>query len=408
MNFSLSDDQVVLQDSIRRYCKEQFSSDWRKRSIRGSEDFDRKHWRAFAEMGWLGLLVPEDCGGSGGSIIDATLVLQELSRFIVTQPYLACAVVATHLLKLAEPGERRTELLTAIASGAQIVTLAPATLSGSRRSEEPTAEKASAGGYVLRGSQGFALSGPVADKFIVAARVREGRWSSRDLDLFVVDKDSPGLVRRDYATLCGRGASDLTFEDCRLPAEALLASGEKGRAVISGAFDFAVTAACAEAVGAMDGVVWTTAEYLKVRRAYGTTLNTFQALQHRLADMLVELELSRSIFYRVLSVFFQPDLRLRRNTISSAKALIGRAAKFVAANGIQLHGAMGMVDDYVIGRHFKQLTTIEALFGNSDFHWERRAAKENFMYLVPEANSDQNVASGKTASSDSDARVSGL
>jgi hypothetical protein len=182
------------------------------------------------------------------------------------------------------------------------------------------------------------------------------------------------MRRRDYYTIDGRCASDLTLEEVRIGEDAVLITEDLGLPAIEEAIDFALLGLCAEAVGAMDRIIKVTAEYLKTRRAYGSTLNTFQALQHRLADMLVELELSRSMLYCAFAAFSSSNPAERRRTVSSAKALIGRSAKFVAANGIQLHGAQGMVDDYVIGQHFKQLTVIEAIFGCSDFHWERCAS----------------------------------
>jgi alkylation response protein AidB-like acyl-CoA dehydrogenase len=223
----------------------------------------------------------------------------------------------------------------------------------------------------LSGHKSFVLSGPRADTFLVSARVADLRKDETGLALFVVPRDAAGLACRDFVTMDGRGATELTLDDVRVEQDDRLTLDGEGENVIEACTQYAIAGTCAEAIGAMDDVVKVTASYLKTRRAYGTTLNTFQALQHRMADMLVELEMSRSMLLRLLAAFSREDALTRRRTVSAAKALIGGSAKFIASHGIQLHGAMGMVAEYVIGRHFKQLTMLETLFGNSSFHWER-------------------------------------
>jgi alkylation response protein AidB-like acyl-CoA dehydrogenase len=246
---------------------------------------------------------------------------------------------------------------------------------------ETVAHRHPSGEYVLHGKKALVLAGPIADKFAVSTRLASENGAHGRIAVFLVDRDAPGMRRRDYHTIDGRCAADLTLEDVKVGEDALLITEEFGLLAIEEAMDFAIIGLCAEAVGAMDKIIKVTAEYLKTRRAYGSTLNTFQALQHRLADMMVELEMSRSMLYCAFAAFSGSNLVERRGVVSSAKALIGRSAKFVAANGIQLHGAQGMVDDYMIGQHFKQLTVIEAIFGCSDFHWERcasRSGEESF------------------------------
>src|SRR5258708_3948844 len=238
---------------------------------------------------------------------------------------------------------------------------------------ETSAERNAGGEYALSGRKRLVLGGSMADKFAVSARLDCGNGGHGGIAVFIVNRDAPGMSLREYSTIDGRSAADLTLENVVVGQDALLIPAEHGLAAIEEATDFAITGLCAEAIGAMDKVIKVTAEYLKTRRAYGSTLNKFQALQHRVADMLIELELSRSMLYYAFAAFSETSPEDRKRAVSSAKALIGRSAKFVAANGIQLHGAQGMADDYLIGQHFKQMTVLEALFGNSDFHWERCA-----------------------------------
>jgi alkylation response protein AidB-like acyl-CoA dehydrogenase len=374
MDLSFSAEQEMLRGNVGRYCRDRLE----RNSLQQNDvAFSREHWTAFADMDWLGVLLPEEVGGVNGSIIDACIILEEFGRHLVVQPYLPCAVLAALTIERATNAAQRAALLRPMIRGELIVSLAHTELAarGDTACVETVAHRHSSGEYVLHGKKTLVLAGPIADKFAVSARLANENGGEGGMAVFLVDRNAPGMSRRDYPTIDGRCAADLTLEEVKVDKDALLITEEFGLPAIEEATDFAVTGLCAEAVGAMDKVIKVTAEYLKTRRAYGSTLNTFQALQHRLADMMVELEMSRSMLYCAFAAFSGSNLAERRRVVSSAKALIGRSAKFVAANGIQLHGAQGMVDDYMIGQHFKQLTVIEAIFGCSDFHWERCALR---------------------------------
>jgi alkylation response protein AidB-like acyl-CoA dehydrogenase len=372
MDLSLSVEQEMLRENVGRYCRDRLE---RKNLQQNDVAFSREHWTAFANMDWLGVLIPEEVGGVNGSIIDACIILEEFGRYLVVQPYLPCAVLAARTIERATNTEQRSALLGPMIRGELIVSLAHTELAarGDTACVETMAHRHSSGAYVLHGKKTLALAGPIADKFAVSARLASENGAHGGIAVFLVDQNAHGMRRRDYYTIDGRCASDLTLEEVKVGEDALLITEELGLLAIEEAIDFAIIGLCAEAVGAMDKIIKVTAEYLKTRRAYGSTLNKFQALQHRLADMMVELELSRSMLYCAFAAFSGSNLAERRRVVSSAKALIGRSAKFVAANGVQLHGAQGMVDDYLIGQHFKQLTVIEAIFGCSDFHWEQCA-----------------------------------
>jgi alkylation response protein AidB-like acyl-CoA dehydrogenase len=375
VDFSLSQQQSILQESVRRYCRENYDLSSRQQILRSADGFSAKHWAAFAELGWLGATLPEDAGGYGGSVVEAAIILEEFGRVLVLEPYLPSAVLAAQAIWRTAEVERARTLLEPMVHGKHQLALAHTerACNGITGVIETTARKIPGGNFVLSGKKTFVLGGNRAHQFIVSARTSGGRLNDRNgISLFLVDHSASGLSRRSYRTLDGSGVADLTFNELVIPPDDLLGCEGTSLEAVQQAIDFAIVGLCAEAVGSMDKVISTTVDYLKTRRAYGTTLSTYQALQHQLADMLVELEMSRSILYRAFAAFADSDRSEWQRAASAAKALIGRAGKFVAARGIQLHGAMGMVDDYIIGQLFKRLTVLEALFGNSDLHLSRR------------------------------------
>ena len=386
MDLSLSADQEIFRENVRRYCREEFAN---KNRPEGRLPFSREHWSAYAQFGWLGLLLPEDVGGVDGSIIEVAIILEEFGRTLVAEPYLSCAVLAAQVMNRASNPEQRRTLLAPMIRGELLVSLAHSESQGRGDTAfvETVAYRHPNGDYVLCGNKAVVLNGSFADKFIVSARLAGPSSNAQELALFVVDKDAPGLARRGYYTIDGRDAAEVTLENVVVGIDAILTAGDSALLAIEEATQYAITGLCAEAVGAMDNVVKVTAEHLKTRRAYGTTLNRFQALQHRLADMLAEVELSRSLLYCTFAAFSTGDRDARKRAVSAAKSFIGRSAKFVAANGVQLHGAQGLADDYLIGRHFKQLTVAEALFGSSEFHLQQYSRLSGIRAAAPKHDS---------------------
>lgn len=376
MEFSLSAEQSALRDSVRRFCTEQYSIKQRLAVARDDQSFRRAHWSRFAELGWLGVALPEDAGGFGGSAIECAIIAEEFGRSLVLEPYLAGAVAPAEAIRASASTPACRELLDSLVNGRVLFALAhsePAD-GGALSYVETNARRAPSGDYILNGKKAPVLGGSHANRLLVSVRTAGEPGDRNGLSLLLIDSDLPGILARPYRLLDGTSATELQFRDVLVPATALL--GTEGAAItaIEAAIGFMLLGLCAQAVGAMDDVIAVTASYLKARRAYGTTLITFQALQHRLADMLIELELSRSITHRTLSVFAgTQDSARRLAAASAAKALVGRSARFVAANGIQLHGGIGMVEEYVIGQHFKQLTVLDNLYGNSEFHWAQCA-----------------------------------
>jgi alkylation response protein AidB-like acyl-CoA dehydrogenase len=372
MDFSLSAEQSALRDSVKRFCREQYSLKQRQLVARDDQGFRRAHWTQFAELGWLGAALPEDAGGCGGSAIECAIIAEEFGRALVLEPYLASAVAPAQAIRASAAPPACRELLELLVSGHIVFAFAHSEPGdgGGCSYVETSARRAPSGEYMLNGTKVPVPGGSQANRFVVSARTAGAPDDRTGLSLFVIDSMRPGILARPFRLLDGTSATELQFRDGLVPATALLGTDGEAMQAIEAATAFMLLGLCAQAVGAMDDVIAVTAGYLKNRRAYGTTLITFQALQHRLADMLIELELSRSITHRALSAFaVTEDAAERLAAASAAKALVGRSARFVGANGIQLHGGMGMVEEYVIGQHFKQLTVFDNLYGSSDFHW---------------------------------------
>jgi alkylation response protein AidB-like acyl-CoA dehydrogenase len=365
MELSLSPDQVALQDNVRRYCKEKYDLKTRQSIVSGQESFSRAHWSAFAELGWLGAAFPEDVGGTNGSAIESAIILEQFGRALVVEPYWSCAVFAGQLIEFCASPHHRRELLVPMIEGKLLVTVAHDELAavGVLDHVGTTATK-TRDGYILRGKKTLVFGGPCADKLIVSARTSGEVGHRNGICLFMVDRDAAGLKRNDYRMVDGTSASDLALDRVEVMDGDLLGSPGGGLEALQFAKDQALVALCAETVGAIDGVLWTTRDYLRARRQYGTTLNTMQALQHRMADMFMEVELSRSILLRALSFMSGEEATKRSIGALSAKIHVTQSGKHVCKYGVQLHGGLGVTEDHIVGQYFKRVAVISNTFGS--------------------------------------------
>jgi alkylation response protein AidB-like acyl-CoA dehydrogenase len=366
VKFSLSPEQIALQDNVKRFCRENYSLKDRTSILSCREGFSRSHWATFAELGWLGAAFPEDVGGTGGSAIDTAIILEQFGRSLVVEPYWSCAVFAGQLINFCASSRQRRELLAPIIAGELLFAVAHTEFepTGCLDHVDTTAVEVH-GGYTINGKKSLVFGGPSADKFIVSGRTEGSARDQRGVSLFVIDRAAAGLGRRDYRMIDGTSSSDLTLENVEVAEDALLGPLGGGVDALQFAKDHASAALCAEAVGVMDAVLWTTRDYLRVRRQYGVTLNTLQALQHRMADMFVEVELSRSIFFRALSRLNDEDPMSRRVGALSARIHASKSGNFVCKNGVQLHGGVGMMEEHVAGQYFKRMSVISNIFGTA-------------------------------------------
>jgi alkylation response protein AidB-like acyl-CoA dehydrogenase len=381
MNFDLSEEQQMLQDSVRRYVDKSYTFEARARLVKDGGGFSRETWNAWAEMGWLMASIPEEYGGLGFSDVESALIAEELGRGLVLEPYVFCAAFPTAILRCCASEAQKAELLGAIGSGETLIAVAHSEpqARGCVAHAATTAWRRADGGFTLNGRKSVVVGAPVADRIIVAARsvgdlLDEAGLDDAGLSLFLVDPRSEGVRLESYCLLDGTPAADLVLENVAVSEEALL--GEEGKALagLQRAVDEAIVALCAETVGGMEDVIALCAEYLKTRQQFGVAIGTFQALQHRMADMAIELMQARATLHRGLAALTDPTLRDVSAVISGCKAQVTKSAKFVTAQGIQLHGGYGITEEYRVGHHYRRLVLADAWFGNLDYHVGRYAA----------------------------------
>ncbi len=369
MDFNLSKEQELLRDGLVKFLSTRYDLEKSRAAAKTGPGWQPDIWRGFAdELGILGAALPEDLGGIGGGAVEIMVIAEALGHALVVEPYVDTAVVAGGLLRRAG-GEVATALLEKVVAGTAIVALAASeAASGEQWQDASTVAERDGDGWVLRGSKIVAMSAPLATHVLITARTPSG------ISLFVTETDTgaPGIEAHHYRTVDDRRASDLVFDELRLPGDALL--GEEGQAwaSLAKARDEGAAAVCAEAVGCMRKVLADTVEYCKQRQQFGQPIGSFQVLQHRMVDMYMELEQSvAAVYLAVLNLDAEPMARAR--AVSAAKATVGRAARFIGQQAVQLHGGMGMTEELAIGHYFKRLTAVQYEFGSADSHLARYA-----------------------------------
>jgi pimeloyl-CoA dehydrogenase small subunit len=370
MDFDLSDEQRLLKDSVTSLIEKEYAFEQRKAYAREPHGYSAARWAQFAELGLLGLPFAEDAGGIGGTPVETMIVMEAFGRGLVLEPYLATIVLGGGLLRFVGSAAQRQEMVPAIAAGK--LRLAFAHTERQARYDladvAVTATPSSGGGFVLGGHKGVVLHGDSADRLIVSARTGGGPREREGISLFLLDPKSEGVAVQGYPTVDGLRAAEITLRDVRLGAEALLGPRDHALPLIERAVDLAIAALAAEAVGAMSVMHELTVEYLKTRKQFGVAIGAFQALQHRAVDMLVAVEQARSMAMLATMMAEAPDAGERRRMIAAAKVQCGRSGRQVGQQAIQLHGGIGMTDEYKIGHYFKRVTAIDTLFGDADHH----------------------------------------
>ena len=374
MDFTLSSEQELLREGLSKFLAARYDLESSRAAAKTGPGWQPDIWRGFAdELGILGATLPESVGGSGGGSAEAMVIAEELGRALAIEPFIDTVIVAGGLLSRAG-GEAAASVLEEIAAGSAIVALA-ATEPGSGEHWEAIASSAVRDGdhWVLNGTKTVVVSAPLATHLLIVARTGQS-VDSQAMSLFLTAFDAAappaGLTVHVYRTIDDRRAADLIFDDVRLPADALLQTDAWPSLAL--ARDEGAAAVCAEAVGAMRKVLADTVDYSKQRQQFGQPIGSFQVLQHRMVDMYMELEQAVSAAYlAVLNLDAEPDVRAR--AVSAAKATVGRAARFIGQNAVQLHGGMGMTEELAIGHYFKRLTALQYEFGSTDYHRARYA-----------------------------------
>jgi alkylation response protein AidB-like acyl-CoA dehydrogenase len=367
VDFNYSSDQQMLRDSAQRYLQQEYSYQQRDKILRDG-GCSRKAWQDFAEFGWLGAALPEEAGGFGGGPVEAAILMEAFGRHIVLEPFLQTVVIGGLLLQRGLQGTRRSELLERLVAGdLQLALAAFEGDVGQDPGRVETVAKAAGKGWVITGRKPVVLNGAIADKFFVTASTSAG------LGLFLVDRSARGLALRPYRTNDGRTAAEVTLTDVAVTNDDLVGALGSAAELFGLAADHASAAICAEVVGSSAYLVDTTCEYLKTREQYGAPLARFQVLQHKLADMYVEVELARSMTFVAAAALEKPAPQ-RMREVSAARLQSIKCARLAGRDAVQMHGGMGMSQELDVSAHFQRLTMSTLEFGDEAFHQARMAS----------------------------------
>lgn len=371
MDFSFTEEQTLLRNSVQRFIQDKYDIEARRKIINSEEGMSRDNWNAFAELGLLMAPFPEEYGGLGGDNIDMMVIMEEFGKGLVVEPYLQTVVLAGSFILHGGSEDQKQTLIPEIAGGEKIYAVAFAEPQGRYNLADLTTKAEKSGdGYTINGYKAVVLGGPWADKLIVTARTSGGERDEDGVSVFIVDKSADGVSTRDYPTVDGLRASEVTLENVSVGADALLGKEGKGLGLVEKVFDIGIAALCAEGCGALRVLTDSTVEYCKTREQFGQPIGKFQVLQHRMVDMFMETEQMISMTYMVNLKLDESDVE-RKKAASAAKVQLGKSGKFVGQSAIQLHGGMGMTDELHVGHFFKRVTMMDTLFGNVDHHLKR-------------------------------------
>jgi alkylation response protein AidB-like acyl-CoA dehydrogenase len=374
MDFALSPDQTLMKQSVDRFVEENYAPDRRASRPRLETGFNREHWTSFAELGWLGLPIPEANGGFGGTPIDTMILMEAFGAGLVSEPFVPTVVVAGSILA-ASSGTFAAGLLTDLIEGTKIATLAYAEpQAGYEPARVSTTARRDGDSLVVDGRKVAVPYAVASDYVIVSVRTAGEAGSADGISLVAIPSDAPGVTRRDYDTYDERRASDITFDQVRVPLTAVIGKLDGGLPVLDHALDLGNVALCAEAVGAMAALHRGTVDYIKTRTQFGRPIGSFQALQHRAVDMLVQLELARAITTCAASIVGGDDAAASRRASAAAKVQICDSSRFVGEQAIQLHGAIGLTEELFIGHYVKRLTVLARELGDAAYAVKRYVA----------------------------------
>ena len=375
MDFDLNDEQRLIKDSIDRLISDQYQASARADFMKSPRGFSESIWRQFAELGLLGLTVPEEFGGSGGGPVETMLIMEAIGRGLTLEPYVSSAVMAAAAIRIGGSAKAKADLLPGIAEGKMVIALALAEAqSRFDHFDVMTAAAADGTNFRLTGKKTLVMHGGQADYLIVSARSSGARRDQNGISLFLVDAAATGVSRREYPTLDGMRAAEITLDNVLVSADRVLGAPGNGILLIDAIVDIGIAALSAEAVGALEAVHQMTVDYLKTRKQFGVAIGSFQVLQHRSVDMFVALDQARSMAMLAAMMAEDPDIKERRKAISAAKVQIGNSIRLITQESVQMHGGIGMTMEYALGSYVRRLTIIEKSFGDTGHHLAALAA----------------------------------
>lgn len=369
MNFQHTEDRRMLADTLNRFVSEQYGIDTRNRIAYGDTGMDEALWARFAELGAIGALFPEAEGGFGGAGFDIAVVFEALGRGLVSEPFLGALTVGRALC-LAGTAEQKTHIANLI-DGSTVAALAHEEAhSHYQLSRVETRAVRDGDAWLLSGHKAVVIQGEQAQLLLVSARTAGATDSEEGISLFLVPGDAAGLSKRGYGCIDGGRAADITLDRVRVGSQALLGPQDQGLSILEDVVAHGILAVCSEALGAMEVAKNDTLEYLRTRKQFGVTIGSFQALQHRMADLLLEIEQSRSAVINAAAAL-DAERVPRERALSAAKYTIGRIGALVAEESIQLHGGIGMTWELPLSHYAKRLVMIDHQWGDEDHHLER-------------------------------------
>lgn len=371
MDFALTEEQGMLQDSVSRFIDNDYDFEKRQKIAESEAGYSAELWGTFAELGWTSVPFAEEDGGFGGGPIELMLMMEQFGRGLVVEPFLANVVLAGGVLRRVADAEQKAQWLSPIIDGSRQAAFAFAEPQSRHvLADVKTTALKSDDGYRLNGKKALVINGGRADFIIVVARSSGDQKDESGLSLFVVDAAAQGVSRHSYPMVDGHQAAEITLQDVLVPATACLGEAGNAFATIQSVIDEATLAVCAEASGIMQAMLSRTLEYAKNRVQFGVPIGSFQALQHRMVDMLMACEQTRSLLLWAAMVNSEGGADAARS-ISALKYLIGTSGRKVGQEAVQIHGGMGVSWEVDVAHYFKRLTAIEILFGNADFHLTR-------------------------------------
>jgi len=374
VNFSLTEEQQILQDSAARLVGQSYSFERRQQDVGSAAGFDPELWKQFADLGWLAIPFREENGGFGGEATDLMLLMEEMGKGLVAAPYLATVLLFGKLVEAGTEGHLCDDLLTRLIAG-QLQGGVAFMERQARYALNDTCTRASrtSAGFVLSGEKTMVLNGPVADKLIVSARTEGSQQDESGISLFLLDTTTPGLDLTSYRLMDGQQVANVRLNNVQVKSGQLVGQENEGLALLQGVINKALPGLCAEALGLMTHLTNTTIEYTKARKQFGVPISSFQSLQHRMVDMFTACEETRSLIYRSVCSADKPDTQEHLRNLHALKVITGRRGKRVGNDAIQLHGGMGITDELDVGHYVKHLMVLNSLFGDADYHQQQLA-----------------------------------
>ena len=371
MNFDFTEEQDMLRDSLARYLQDEYDFDTRRGIADSEEGMDRARWQTFAELGWLSIPFAEEHGGFGGGAVDVMVVMEQLGKGLILEPFFATVLLYGGLLQRGGSAELRAAHIPAVIDGSSLGAFAY--LERQSRYEiadvKSTAD-ASGDSFVLNGEKVVVFNGANADQLIVSARTSGEQGDEAGISLFLVPADAQGLRRISYRMMDGQTVANIVLQDVTVPAGNLLGELDQGYALIESVVQDAHLALSAEALGIMEQLNAKTVEYTSIREQFGVPIGSFQALQHRMVDTFISYEQTKSLLYRAVCAL-EDENEDTDTAIHALRVMVDKAGKHILGEAIQLHGGMGITDEIDIGHFAKRLMMINTTLGNGDYHQAR-------------------------------------